>query len=171
MRVNMPTELMSLRNKIDSEIQNVWADNPPNVAFVEIWHDVKTDYESLRQVVHQYLSCLLDETGVRATVASRTKTPESISKSINRREDSRPDGQKYQSPSQILDHIHDLVGLKIVVEYPSGLERSSDLVEATFQTERYNSFSANRAVGRHWTPRFGAYESRNYLVWLGLAVA
>ncbi|KAF9762318.1 hypothetical protein IL306_003465 [Fusarium sp. DS 682] len=157
-------EPAKLRDRIDTKLQNVRADIPPNVAFIGIWQDVKTDYESMRQVINQYLSRLVDEKGVRATVYSRTKTVVSISKSINRRNDSKPDGNKYHSPQQIFNDLHDLVGFRIVADYPSGLEMSYELIETRFQKEKYNSFPSNREVGQNWQPRFGAYETRNYLV-------
>ncbi|KAF5694888.1 vegetative incompatibility het-e-1 [Fusarium globosum] len=160
----MPTKPVRLYDKIDTGVQNVRADCSPKVAFIEVWQDIKADYEIMRKVVHQHLSCLLDENSIRATVASRTKTLESISKSIDRRDDSKPDGQKHQSPRQIFDDLHDLVGFRVVVDYPSGLERSYDLIEARFKMEKFNNFPSTRAVGQYWKPRFGAYETRNYLV-------
>ena len=118
----------------------------------------------MRQDVHEYLVVLLDARHVRATVASRTKTLDSISKSIDRREDAKPKENKYQSPHDIFDDLHDLVGFRVIVDYPSGLEKSFRLIEEAFLVKKSNSFSSDRVIGQHWKPRFGAYETRNYLL-------
>ena len=124
--------LVRLRDKIDTALQVVQPEQSPKVAFIATWRDVQADYELMRQVIHQYLSRLLDEKQVRATVASRTKTLDSISKSIDRRDDARPKEQKFRSPHDILDDLHDLVGLRVVVDYPSGLDQSFRLIEESF---------------------------------------
>ena len=163
----MGHDTVKLRDKIDTALQDAEAGKDPKVAFIDIWQDVQADYESMRDAVHHYLSRLFDEHCVRATIASRRKTLDSISKSTNRRNDTKPEGQKYQSPRDIFNDLHDLVDFRVVGDYPSGLDKSYYLIEERFQVERYNSFSSDPAIGQHWKTRFGAYETRIYLLRLG----
>lgn len=163
----MGNDKVRLRDKIDTALQDAEAGKDPKIAFIDIWQDVQGDYDRMRDAVHHYLSRLFDENCDRATIASRRKTLDSISKSINCRNGAKPEGQKYQSPRDIFNDLHDLVGFRVVVDYPSGLDKSYHLIEERFQVERYNSFSSNRAIGQHWKTRFGAYETRNYLLHLG----
>ncbi|RBR24859.1 uncharacterized protein FIESC28_02349 [Fusarium coffeatum] len=158
------SQLESLSGKVDAALQNVPAGRPPEAAFLEIWQVVQPDYESMRLDVHRFLSRLVDEKHVQATVASRTKTLESISKSIDRRNDAKLEKQKYQSPREIFADLHDLVGLRVVVDYPRGLDQYFHLIEESFQVDRFNAFSSERTISQHWIPRFGAYETRNYLL-------
>ncbi|KAH7198954.1 uncharacterized protein B0J16DRAFT_379402 [Fusarium flagelliforme] len=153
-----------LRDRIDTALQNAPAGKSPKLAFIEMWQDVEKDYETMRKDLHQYLADLLDKASVRATVASRTKTLDSISKSIDRRDGAKSKEHQYRSPRGIFDDLHDLVGFRIVVDYPSGLKESFRIIEKSFLVERFNSFSSDRAIGQHWNPKFGAYETRNYLL-------
>ncbi|KAI1073023.1 hypothetical protein LB507_008920 [Fusarium sp. FIESC RH6] len=172
MSLETRSEPVRLRDKIDAALQNVRPEQSPKTAFIEVWQVVQSDYETMRHIVHQYISRLLDEKRVRATVASRTKTVESISKSINRRDDAeaKEQKQKFRSPQDIFDDLHDLVGLRVVVDYPSGLDKSFHLIEESFQIKMFNSFSSDRAVGQQWKPKFGAYETRNYLLRPGSSI-
>ncbi|RFN46378.1 vegetative incompatibility protein het-e-1 [Fusarium flagelliforme] len=163
----MGSKAPRLRDRINTALQKVPKDKCPKASFLDVWQNFKADYEVMRGVIHENLSGILDKEGVRATVASRTKTLDSISKSIDRRDDAKPQEQKYRSPRDIFRDLHDLVGVRVVVDYPSGLKRSYDLIEHTFQVERFNSFSSERDIGQHWKTKFGAYETRNYLVRLG----
>ncbi|KAF5006477.1 hypothetical protein FDECE_7164 [Fusarium decemcellulare] len=157
----------TLRAKIDVKIQDALSHDSPKSAFINIWLQLKDDYEAMRQDLNLYLSRQLDQNRIRATLHSRIKTLESIKKSIDRRESSRIGlgGGGYESPKEIFDDVHDLVGFRIVVDYLSGLEDSYAMIDKTFRKEREpHVFSSDRQVGQLWKPRFGAYEAQNYQV-------
>ncbi|KAF4947783.1 hypothetical protein FSARC_13888 [Fusarium sarcochroum] len=155
---------LDLRAKINTELENASADDSPRLALLKIWQKLETHYASMLEVVQQYVTSQLDDQQIRATLYGRIKSRDSISKSIDRREQLRLDEHKYESPKQIFADLHDLVGLRIVADYPSGLDKSYHLIENKFRIEKFNMFSPARKVGQHWKPRFGAYETRNYLV-------
>ncbi|CAF3624137.1 unnamed protein product [Fusarium graminearum] len=155
----------SLNAKFTREVQNALAqDSSQSVkaAFFDVWQRLKPEYETMHQALNQYLTHQLEESSIRATLHSRVKKDDSISKSIDRREEHW--GKTYDSPKQILDGIHDLVGFRIVVDYPSGLDQSYQLIKKHFSVERINTFSTDRDVGVLWKPRFGAYEGKNFQV-------
>ncbi|KAF4455182.1 vegetative incompatibility het-e-1 [Fusarium albosuccineum] len=157
----------TLRARIDLKILDTLSHDSPKSAFISIWLQLKDDYEAMRQDLNQYLSHQLGQNRIRATLQSRTKPLESIKKSIDRRESSRIDlgGRRYESPQEIFDDVHDLVGFRIVVDYLSGLKDSYSMIDKTFRKERKpHVFSSDRQVGQFWKPRFGAYEAQNYQV-------
>ncbi|KAK4205814.1 hypothetical protein QBC37DRAFT_248112, partial [Rhypophila decipiens] len=63
----------------------------------------------------------------------------------------------------IFDEIHDLVGLRIVLQYPDDMQRAIDFIKGNFSEVRQPAvFRSDREVGRYWKPWFGAYQTRNY---------
>ncbi|RGP64299.1 vegetative incompatibility het-e-1 [Fusarium sporotrichioides] len=156
---------LTLSAQFELEVENALAQDPslsPKVVFFEVWRKLKPQYEAMHQALKQYLSCQLKESSIRATLYSRVKKKDSIFKSIVRREESDP--EKYKSANLIREGIHDLLGFRIVVDYPSGLKKSDELIRKRFSVQRMNSFSSDREVGVLWKPRFGAYEGNNYQV-------
>ncbi|KAH6994644.1 hypothetical protein EDB82DRAFT_546150 [Fusarium venenatum] len=157
--------VLGLSVRFDREVENVLAKNPTQSAkqvFFEVWQILMPEYEAMQQALNQYLSWQLEESSIRATLNSRVKKDDSICKSIERREEFR--GKEYDSPGLIRNGIHDLIGFRIIVDYPSGLDQSYQLIKKRFSVEGINTFSSDRDVGVLWKPRFGAYEGRNFQV-------
>ncbi|EKJ71637.1 hypothetical protein FPSE_08083 [Fusarium pseudograminearum CS3096] len=156
---------LSLGAKFTREVEHALARDSSQSAkrvFFDVWRRLKPEYEAMHQALNQYLNRQLEESSIRATLYSRLKKDDSISKSIDRREQHW--GTTYDSPKLILDGIHDLVGFRIIVDYPSGLDQSYQLIKNHFSVEGINTFSTDRDVGVLWKPRFGAYEGKNFQV-------
>ncbi|XEV01630.1 hypothetical protein FSHL1_006917 [Fusarium sambucinum] len=161
-RLSLPSGLSA---RFDQEVEDALSKDPSQPAklvFIEVWRKLKPEYEAMHQALKQYLSHQLHESSIRATLHSRVKKDDSIFKSIDRREEFH--GKQYDNPRLIRNGIHDLVGFRIIVDYPSGLDQSYQLIKKRFSVEGVNTFSSDRDVGVLWKPRFGAYEGRNFQV-------
>ncbi|VUC25861.1 unnamed protein product [Clonostachys rosea] len=153
---------LGLHDKLVHEFQHVSAHQPADEAFFDIWKKMKPHYEVMRRELERLLQHRLDDIPIRATISSRVKLNHSIEQSIHRRAEF---GNKtYENPEQIFKDVHDLLGFRIVVDYPSGLEKSYAFLDQTFSIQKVNEFFPDREVGREWKPRFGAYHAKNYLV-------
>lgn len=68
-----------------------------------------------------------------------------------RREKARGGQQPLESLSGIFHEIHDLAGLRIVLEFPDDIERAVDFINTSFRQEKDPSiFLSDREVGRSW---------------------
>jgi ppGpp synthetase/RelA/SpoT-type nucleotidyltranferase len=102
---------------------------------------------------------------IPVAVEDRVKSRTSISKSLQRREIYRNKENlgMYRDLHDILGDLHDLVGIRIIVEYLDHLKDVSDFVTGSFNQEKKpNRFHTNRKVGHSWQPWFGAYECMIY---------
>ncbi|KPA36012.1 hypothetical protein FLAG1_11243 [Fusarium langsethiae] len=69
--------------------------------------------------------------------------------------------------NELLSEVHDLAGIRIMVDLPHNLEATSSLIGATkafLAKEDPIEFKANRTVGKLWQHWFGAYECVNHHV-------
>ncbi|KLU92298.1 hypothetical protein MAPG_11244 [Magnaporthiopsis poae ATCC 64411] len=168
--------LGQLRAKIDALIESRQV---PNVgdpeatsellreAFVrEIWPAVQGDYQKMMDGLKELLEKGLMNEGIHAGLFARVKKAESIKKSIQRRDDHlfKEKGRRFESFDEVLRHIHDLVGLRIVLLFRDQLTKAKEFIERTFvQQGEPTYFSPNREVGQQWKKfEFGAYETYNY---------
>jgi hypothetical protein len=72
---------------------------------------------------------------------------------------------KIQSFDDILSEIHDLVGLRIILDFPCDINKADAFIRDNFcQLRDPVVFSSNRDVGKYWKTWFGAYQTRNYRV-------
>ncbi|EWG38467.1 hypothetical protein FVEG_14893 [Fusarium verticillioides 7600] len=131
-----------------------------------IWPEVETYYQEmagqLRRACQDELSS--HTAPIQAVVEHRVKTRASIAKSLGRRELYREkDLGTYKNVHEILKDLHDLVGIRIIVDYMDHLEAVSNFITTTFRQEKPpNEFRSDRKVGRLWPSWFGAYECKNY---------
>ncbi|KAL8318547.1 hypothetical protein RB597_005701 [Gaeumannomyces tritici] len=104
--------------------------------------------------------------GIHAGLFARVKEVESIKKSLQRRDDHlvKEKGKRFESLDEALGHIHDLVGLRIVLPFRDQLTKAKEFIEQTFpQQGKPTYFSPDREVGQKWKKfEFGAYETFNY---------
>jgi ppGpp synthetase/RelA/SpoT-type nucleotidyltranferase len=137
-------------------------------AFVkDIWPRLRNDYDSMMQRLHKFCRDALEREAIDCQLKSRTKEVDSIAKALNRREkvfrEQRQRG--FESLSDIFHQVHDLVGLRIILESADDMERTVRFIEKSFRKEEDPViFLRDREVGRSWTTRFGAYETRNHRV-------
>lgn len=70
-----------------------------------------------------------------------------------------------QTFDDILSEIHDLVGLRIILDFPCDINKADAFIRDNFcQLRELVVFSSDRHVGKHWETWFGAYQTRNYRV-------
>ncbi|KAG5823866.1 hypothetical protein H9Q74_006016 [Fusarium xylarioides] len=162
------SQQLPLRTKIDDLIESSSSEQGFAEAFVqEIWSNVEADYKALAEEIVAVCKQQLDDRHIPAFAEHRVKSRSSISKSLERRELHRMMEGKgpYENFSSILEDLHDLAGIRLVVDYPRDLEATSSLVTESFHPQKEpNVFGSNREVGRSWKVWFGAYECTNHHV-------
>ena len=157
-----------LRSRIQRMIRDASRNETPKASFIEvIWPALEEEYGAMVQELIKYCDRQLHDNGIPAKIEGRAKSLLSIEKSIERREKHRLEQHKnaYQNIREIFDDLHDLAGIRIVVDYPSDIDTVEQFIKHTFQPMGDpNIFSSDRKVGRSWKPWFGAYKSCNYRV-------
>ncbi|KLO85058.1 Uncharacterized protein LW93_6010 [Fusarium fujikuroi] len=143
--------------------------NVKEIFLEQIWPKLESDYQRMSTELAEACKAELGDriVPIPVTVEDRVKSRTSISKSLQRREIQRTkeDLGIYKCLDDILEDLHDLVGIRIIVEYLDHLKDVSDFITGSFNQERKpNRFLANRKVGHLWQPWFGAYECMNYHV-------
>ncbi|KAL8296023.1 hypothetical protein RB600_001489 [Gaeumannomyces tritici] len=131
-----------------------------------VWPAVEDDYKRMMEGLKELLEKGLMDEGIHAGVFARVKLAESIEKSLQRRDDHlfEERGKRFENLHETLCHIHDLIGLRIVVPFRDQLAEAKEFIKRTFlQQGEPTHFSPHREVGRLWKKfEFGAYETVNY---------
>ncbi|KAM0228772.1 hypothetical protein ACHAPO_010522 [Fusarium lateritium] len=141
-------------------VQN--SDNMKGVFVERFWKDVEGHYDKMRLQLLEYCKA---EVNVPADFESRVKSPGSIKKSIERREAARIKNgeQPYSSLEDIRTDVHDLVGIRIIVDFTPHLDDVNNWIKSSFSQDKDPiPFHADRVVGQNWTPWFGAYYCCNH---------
>ncbi|RBR12020.1 uncharacterized protein FIESC28_08790 [Fusarium coffeatum] len=167
-KVEDSAQFPSLHRRLCVVIDETKTGHDPKDAFIGcVWSEVEEEYQKLADELASVCKEELTRRDVPAAVESRVKSRASIVKSLDRREIYRQKrGQgSYKDIHEILHDLHDLVGIRIIVDYLDHLEAVSEFVTGTFHQERDPTiFSASRKVGRSWNTWFGAYECKNHHV-------
>ncbi|XEU97318.1 hypothetical protein FSHL1_002604 [Fusarium sambucinum] len=138
------------------------SDNMKGVFVERFWKDVEGHYDKMRVQLLEYCKA---EVNVPADFESRVKSPGSIKKSIERREAARIKNgeQPYSSLEDIRTDVHDLVGIRIIVDFTPHLDDVNNWIKSSFSQDKDPiPFHADRVVGQNWTPWFGAYYCCNH---------
>ncbi|KAF5623063.1 vegetative incompatibility het-e-1 [Fusarium sp. NRRL 52700] len=126
---------LPLRTKIVDLIGSSSAEQYFAEAFLQdIWPKVDLDYKAMAEDIAAVCKTQLDERRIPAFAEYRVKSRDSISKSLERRELHRIKEGKgsYNGFSDILDDLHDPAGIRLVVDYPRGLEAASSFITESF---------------------------------------
>ncbi|KAK4163360.1 hypothetical protein QBC43DRAFT_213359 [Cladorrhinum sp. PSN259] len=147
---NCETEFASL------DLKTIFAD--------KVWPTVEGDYETMRRELDEFCTNTLNDLGISCEVSSRTKTRDSVERSLRRREQEElGDEKEFRNLTHVLDEIHDLVGLRIVLHYPDDFHRATKFIDDAFCKERDpRIWLPDRETGNLWKPWFGAYQTVNY---------
>lgn len=133
----------------------------------KVWPRVEGDYKVMLALLLPLIKDHLEASGLRGKVTGRVKSDQegSITNTLARRE--REFNVRYTSFRDIFREMHDLLGVRIVLQSRDDLAKGVEFVEAEFgHLKDPAHISANRDVGNFWNVRFGAYESRNHRVGL-----
>ncbi|KAK3322672.1 hypothetical protein B0H66DRAFT_495697, partial [Apodospora peruviana] len=151
----------SLQAKINQMTKRAVAD--PKSAFVsDIWPMLQGEYEIMKKRLMEFCENTLKDKGIACQVTGRTKAVDSIKASLDRREKAL-EQEHFKNLSEIFNEIHDLVGVRIILEYPDDKHKAVQFIEKTFREERKPTFfRSDREVGKYWKTVFGAYETVNY---------
>lgn len=125
------------------------------------------DYERMVQDLVEFCKNKLHEKPISCNITGRVKCSDSICRSLDRREQNlmEKENKQYKSLEDVIDDIHDLAGIRIVVDFRSDIENVSSFIQTTFQQLKTpNDFSSDRKVSEIWQPLFGAYKTCNYRV-------
>ncbi|KAH6949467.1 hypothetical protein DER45DRAFT_580374 [Fusarium avenaceum] len=152
--------VVPLQDRIREAIADAQDSESPLLAFFNAWDNLVDDYALFVEGLKHALENVLREEGIQATISGRVKSHESIQKSVRRREAL---GENFQNIEAVFGSIHDLAGFRIVVDYPSGMQKTQDIVQR-FDKIALSEFRSNRDLGLEWKPIFGAFESKNYRV-------
>lgn len=158
-----------LRARIDRIIRETPVPDPKYAFIHDIWPVLRGEYETMMRGLKELCENILQQNTepIACQVLGRTKAMESIRKSLDRREKHLWEQQqkRFESLSDIFRELHDLVGLRIVLEFPDDMERAIRFVQETFREEKAPVvFSPEREVGQSWKTWFGAYQTRNHRV-------
>ena len=153
--------MKSLIEERDLAFREVDPGGSPVETFLKVWPRLEPHY---RNMVERLKSALEEALTVRCTISARVKSLSSIIKSIERRQTHR--GNRYKEVDEILDDLHDLVGFRIVVDYPSGVQVAKAFIKQSFEVKSTNVFKADREVSDAWKPTFGSFQSENHHVLL-----
>lgn len=137
-----------------------------------VWPEIRNDYHSMTQDLKGFLEMSLKKESIDAEVSGRAKEVESAKKTLQRREHYLFEQNKrgFEDLGHIFREMHDLSGLRIVLQYRDDFEKAKKLIGSTFEARKDPvTFDSNREVGQFWKkPWFGAYETQNHRVHLGL---
>lgn len=141
------------------------------IGFVRhIWPEIRDDYRQMTQYLEGELKRVLKEQHIDAELSSRVKEDASITKTLERRQRGllKSGVSGFKSYQDIFHEMHDLSGLRIVLNNPEDLQKAQKLIQELFHEKKSPAhFNANREVGQLWRrPWFGAYESLNHRVQL-----
>ncbi|CAG9947817.1 unnamed protein product [Clonostachys rosea f. rosea IK726] len=139
---------------------------PLKSAFLrDVWPRLEGDYDLMVSNLTAHCENLARERNISAKVDGRVKAAQSIDKTLDRRLQHRIANQlgAYRSVEEMFHDMHDLAGIRNVVDYPSQLEPANRLIEEAFwQAKSPNIFTRERPVGKEWDAWFGAYQSYNH---------
>ncbi|KAM0228304.1 hypothetical protein ACHAPO_010848 [Fusarium lateritium] len=154
---------LPLKDKIIAAVRDTTGAESPINAFFNVWDilGLVDDYKRFVHELEEALKIELDNAKIRATISSRVKSNSSIEKSIKRRQAAQ--GRSYHNLDEIFGGIHDLAGLRIVVDFPPGIQATQELVQR-LEVVGKSEFSSDRDLSLEWKPRFGSFESMNYRV-------
>ncbi|KAK4206585.1 hypothetical protein QBC37DRAFT_356693 [Rhypophila decipiens] len=156
-----------LRAKINQMTQEDVGTDPKSTFVNDIWPKLQNEYDTMKEGLEEFCKDALKRKDIYCEVKSRTKEVGSIKKSLDRREKALREQkqQRFESLSDIFRKIHDLVGLRIILQFADDMERATCFIKESFRMEEEPViFLPDREVGRYWKPWFGAYQTRNYRV-------
>ncbi|CAG9988819.1 unnamed protein product [Clonostachys byssicola] len=158
-----------LHSKIDRLVSTISGTTLKSTFLHDVWPRLKGDYELMVSNLIAHCEKLVEERNISAKVDGRVKAAQSIDKTLDRRLQHRIENKlgDYTSVKEIFHDMHDLAGIRIVVDYPSQLELANKLIEETFeQAKKPSIFKKERSVGKRWDAWFGAYQSKNHHVYI-----
>ncbi|KAK4189473.1 hypothetical protein QBC35DRAFT_462007 [Podospora australis] len=158
---NEDNSKQSLQAKINQMTERAVGADPKSAFVSDIWPTLQSEYEIMKKRLMEFCENTLKQKGIACQVTGRTKAVDSIKASLDRREKASQQ-QRFKSLSAIFDEIHDLVGLRIILEFPDDMHRAIDFIKENFSERELAVFYADRKVGRYWKTWFGAYQTRNY---------
>ncbi|TLD04406.1 uncharacterized protein PgNI_12016 [Pyricularia grisea] len=140
--------------------------------FVEkLWPQIQPEYEEMLVAVSEYLrkqiSMDRNISGVTAFIEGRVKGSDSIYKSIQRRKETRI----IANPEHVLHEVHDLIGLRIIVDTRGNILKMDDFIEQHFRKVQskdvviFSPYRQNLQDPQKPT-EFGAYETHNHYIHL-----
>jgi len=152
----------SLQAKINRMTKIAVGADPKSAFIIDIWPTLQSEYEIMKKRLMEFCENALKQEGIACQVTGRIKTVDSVKASLDRREKASQQ-QLFENVSAIFDEIHDLVGLRIILEFPDDMHKAIAFIEQNFiQKRKPVVFLADREVGQSWKAWFGAYQTRNY---------
>lgn len=130
------TSNASLQEKIARTIREAPQGEPPRDVFAkDVWPIIEADYGTMVQELVEFCKNKLHENPISCNVTGRVKCSDSISRSLHRREKNliEKENKQYKSLEEVIDDIHDLAGIRIVVDFRSDIENVSSFIQTTFQ--------------------------------------
>jgi len=101
----------------------------------------------MKKRLMEFCENALKQEGIPCQITGRIKTVDSVKASLDRREKASQQ-RLFANVSAIFDEIHDLVGLRIILEFPDDIYRAITFIKQNFIKKRkLVVFLANRKVG------------------------
>ncbi|KAM3067045.1 hypothetical protein ACMFMG_011824 [Clarireedia jacksonii] len=134
----------------------------------DIWPFIHGDYHEMTKILKEFLETSLKEVDISAEVSGRAKEVDSVKKTLKRRESYllQQTGRGFENIQEVFYEMHDLSGLRIVLDYREDHQAADSFIQKTFKAQKDPiDFDPNREIGQSWRqPWFGAYKTRNHRV-------
>lgn len=135
-----------------------------------IWPEIRHNFDQMMQDLKKFLETSLQKEAIDAEVSGRTKEVKSAKTTLECHESHliKENKNGFKDLQHIFREMHDLCGLRIVLQYQDDLGKAKKFITEAFSAQKDPAdFVPNRKVGQFWRkPWFGAYETQNHHVHL-----
>ena len=104
------------------------------VKFVGEFKRDEKEYKSVCSAARRRIKAALDKEGIMAIVTARVKDPDRLLQKLKNRE--KEYGRRYATREEIFGDIHDLVGARIALYFPSDAAKLRPLLERDFELQQ-----------------------------------
>lgn len=130
--------------------------------FIEHYKKEYDFYEMASKLVAQQLETRLQESGIRAIVTYRAKSPERLSQKLYQRNEKRD--IKYSCMQDIYSDIYDLSGVRVALYFPSDRYKVESIIKEIFHLISEPKLFPSRKEIPNYSKRFSGYWARHYRI-------
>lgn len=130
--------------------------------FIEHYKKEYDFYEMTSKLVAQQLETRLQESGIRAIVTYRAKSPERLSQKLYQRNEKRD--TKYGCIEDIYSDICDLSGVRVALYFPSDRDKVENIIKEIFTLISEPKVFPSENKTPNYSKRFSGYWARHYRI-------
>lgn len=130
--------------------------------FVQHYKKEYDFYEMASRLVAQQLETALQESGIRAIVTYRAKSPERLSLKLQQRNEKKE--SQYTCMEDIYSDICDLSGVRVALYFPSDRDKVEKIIMDLFQLISEPKIFPSETKIPNYSKRFSGYWARHYRI-------